>query len=114
MDVKLFEVRDAATFLPIMAIRLTSRNDAERYLLSRTGYGTTERAQERYVLVLRLAHGRGSFSFDPHDHGNARTLYTAHRYIIENWDSLESGQVVCVEHILGERPEPKPSERFDT
>ena len=112
MDVKLFEVRDVGTCMPIMAIRLTSSNEAERYLLSRTGYGTTERAQERYVLILRLASGRGSFSCDPHDHGGARTLYYAHKYIIEHWNSLESGQVICVEHILGERPEPKTSERF--
>lgn len=113
MDVKLFEIRDKGTFLPVMAVRLESRNEAERYLLSRTGYGATERAHGRYVLLLRLAAGRGSFSFDPHDHGGARTMYTAHKYIIENWSTLESGAVICVEHILGERPEPKTSERFD-
>ena len=112
MDVKLFEVRDSATFIPIMCVRLTSTNDDETYLLSRTGYGTTPRAQERYVLLLRLAGGRGQFTYDPND-GGARTMSTAHKYIIANWDSLVSGQVICVEHILGERPAPKRSERFD-
>jgi hypothetical protein len=41
-------------------------------------------------------------------------MYVAHKHISENFDRLESGSVVCVEHLLGERPEPKTSERLET
>lgn len=40
-------------------------------------------------------------------------MHTAHKYIEENWDALKDGDVVCVEHILGERETPKVSERAD-
>lgn len=114
MNVKLFEIRDKGTFMPVLAIQLTSRNDNETYLMSRSGYGTTPRAQERYILLMRMAGGSGRYSCDPYDHGGgSRTMTVAHDYIMKNWTTLESGTVVCVEHILGERPEPKTSERFD-
>lgn len=37
---------------------------------------------------------------------------TAHKWIIENWDELEHGQVVDVEFILGIASEPKIAERL--
>lgn len=50
---------------------------------------------------------------DPYAWGqNPRTKYVAHKYIIENWDKLSTGDVVYVETILGERDTPKVSERF--
>ena len=113
MEIKLFEVRDSGTFLPIMCVRLSGlANEQERYLLSRSGYGTTPRATEKYVLAMRLAGGNGRFSYDPHDHGPSRTMLVAHKHIINHWDQLTSGDVVCVEHILGERTTPKQSERI--
>ena len=39
-----------------------------------------------------------------------RTFHVAHQHILANFGTLEDGAVVCVEHILGERPEPKPTE----
>ena len=39
MQVKFFEVRDWRTFIPVMATRFEPRNEQERYLLSRAGYG---------------------------------------------------------------------------
>ena len=41
-----------------------------------------------------------------------RTMPTAHKWIIENWDELEHGQVVDVEFILGIASEPKIAERL--
>ena len=41
MQVKLFEVRDSATFIPAIAIKLSARNEAEHFLLFRSGYGNT-------------------------------------------------------------------------
>lgn len=39
MDIKLLEIRDRGTFMPTMAIRLRSRDEAELFLLRRAGYG---------------------------------------------------------------------------
>ena len=39
METKLFEIRDAATFIPIMAVRFTPAGEAEQFLLARAGYG---------------------------------------------------------------------------
>lgn len=43
--------------------------------------------------------------------GDHRTMPTAHQYIIDNWDNLESGALIDVEHILGLREAPKQSEQ---
>jgi hypothetical protein len=36
----------------------------------------------------------------------------AHHHIYEKWDSLEDGDVVDVEFILGETTKPKLSEKY--
>jgi hypothetical protein len=109
---KIFEVRDRMTFMPVLAVRLGSEGEAERYLLSRAGYGVTAADQARYVLLMRLGGGHGEFNCDPHEWSQAtRTIPMAHRYILEHWDELESGDVVDVEYICGETPMPKRSER---
>lgn len=39
-------------------------------------------------------------------------MVEAHRYIESYFDKLNSGDVIDVEHILGETKEPKVSERL--
>ena len=107
MDVKVFEVRDAATFIPVIAIHLHTRTSEEQYLLGRSGY---ENAED-YVLLSRL-NEQGPLTWDPYGHGtDARTLQVAHAYIQKNWNVLGSGDVVDVEYILGERDTVKESEQ---
>lgn len=116
MEVKLLEVRDAGTTIPVMATALIERGVEENWLLRRAGFGQHQIAHEnsrieRYVILCKLVDV--SAQYDPWSWNTpARTIPTAHRYIIENWDKLKSGDVVCVEHILGERSEPKVSERL--
>lgn len=115
MVTKTFEVRDRGTFIPVIAVKLRPACEGDRYLLARSGYGVSPDDQAEYVLLSRLAGGDGlKAETDPHSwYGGApvRTMLVAHQYIIDNFDKLESGQVVCVEHLVGERPEPKRSER---
>jgi hypothetical protein len=112
MICKTFEIRDRGTFIPVLAIKLEPGCEPDRYLLGRAGFGTTPEAQRAYVQVVRIAGGSGHSSCDPHDWpGGARSVPIAHQHIIEHFDSLESGAVVDVEFILGERAEPKRSER---
>lgn len=113
MDVKLFEIRDAATFIPVMAIRLRNRTPEEFFLLRRAGYGADQIGDgdaESYVILCKLD-GVEAY-YDSFNWPNQRTMGTAHRFIIEQWCGLKTGNVVDVEFILGERPEPKASERL--
>ena len=108
MESKTFEVRDAGTFIPCLAIRLNPVTDADFYLISRAGYGATVGDQKRYVLFGRLQ-AESEFQYDPFAWGN-RTMQTAHRYVVANFDKVESGEVVDVQFILSETSEPKLSE----
>lgn len=119
---KLFELRDSATFIPILAVRMEEipdqchgTTDAERYLMRRCGYpetGLLGFSEGPPSVVLQRADGSGKSTSDPYE-WHDRTFRTAHNYILENWDKLKDGQVICVEFILGERKEPKRSESFD-
>lgn len=111
MEVKLLEIRDKATFIPAMAVRLHSRDDAEFYLLRRAGYSEAQvqlEGVEPYIVLWRLEGGPAEY--DPYSWGN-RTMATAHQHIVDFWQRLESGDVVDVQYILGETKEAKKSER---
>jgi hypothetical protein len=111
MTTKTIEIRDRGTFIPALAIRLDPGSEADRYLLGRAGYGTSPETQKKYVTLMRINGGNGEAHCDPHDWpSGTRTFQVAHEYIIENFDALESGEVVDVEFILGETTAPKLSE----
>jgi hypothetical protein len=110
MEVKMLEIRDSATFIPVLCIRPVPDNEAQRYLLRRDGYSGSE--TERCIIVVK-AQCRGC-SYDPYDWPDSRTMQNAHYYIEHNWSELRDGDVVDVEFILGERTEKKRSERETT
>lgn len=128
MKVKLLEVRDAATFIPVFAFRARCDNleevhensdvlpeldkiSKQRYLLARCGYGTS-REEQRLVIVGQLNYP-GPVHYDPNKwEGSARTMPTAHEYIRDHFDELNDGDVVDVEFILEEKPTKKVSERI--
>ncbi len=110
MEVKLFEVRDIHTFIPVLAVKLDPTCKAEQYLLGRTGYGTTPKKQGGYVMLSQLAGGKGRASADPYNWGSTRTMAVAHNHINQNWGLLATGSVIDVEFILGESPVSKRSE----
>lgn len=116
MEIKLLEIRDRGTTVPAMAIRLLGRDEAERWLLDRAGYygpRAEPTAAEPYVLLTKLVDDLQTqyapFHWRP---AAARTMPVAHRHVIEHWREVSSGDVVDVEFILGERSEPKVSERL--
>ena len=112
MQVKLFEVRDEGTHIDVLVVRLEARSEQEAYLFSRSGYGPQPLGN--YTAVWRMDGGKGECTSDAFGHGNTRTLRDAHLYIEEHWDELESGAVICVEFLNGERTEPKTSDRYWT
>jgi hypothetical protein len=107
IETKLFEVRDADTFIACAALLISGSHAPEasrdEWLASRAGYG------EPMVIFGKL--GGGHFAYDPHHWIADRTMHVAHKYIRDNWPNLESGAVVDVEFILGYKKKPKETER---
>lgn len=114
MHTKLFEVRDKATFIPVMATRVAPLEGTstlpEVYLLRRAGFG------DPMVILCRLECSGvdNNATYDPYSWHGARTMGAAHVHIQKHWEELESGAVIDVEYILGETSKPKNSEALDT
>jgi len=131
MEVKLFEIRDAGTFMPVMAVKLAPRYELdmpnrenvthvyerELYLLRRAGYSAEQIdlnhqscASQPYIILCKLDGVEAQY--DPYGwQTRARTIPVAHAHMIEHWDSLASGDVIDVQYIVGETPAPKKSEQ---
>lgn len=106
MQTKLLEIRDVATMIPALAVRIEPENEAQEFLARRAGYG------EPYCLVmLTFLTGGRKAEYDPFNWGD-RTMTTAHQFIEQNWDALDDGAVIDVQFILGETVSPKVSERL--
>ena len=109
MTTKLFEIRDSGTLIPALAVQVgypqPGNTPAENWLLERAGYGRP------MVILTWFLMGSRNAEYDPFA-WNDRTMRTAHQYIEAHFDELESGAVICVEYILGERGTPKVSERL--
>lgn len=109
-EVKFFEVRDKGTLIPVVAVRMRSANPREAWLIRRAGFGP-----DGDVVLVRLecSGTNRNATYDPHAWltTGTRTLHVAHLFIRDNWQQLSSGDVVCVEYILGERDKPKETEQ---
>lgn len=88
MEVKVFELRDEGTAIPLMGARLYHGDDYAKmfWILESMSRSETTKPPDRAYPV-------------------------AHKYIIENWAKLKDGDVVDVQFILGETKAPKVSER---
>lgn len=111
VETKIFEIRDAATFIPAMAIRFVVDGNEfdqnqEDWLMRRAGY-----ARHEPYVVFGYATGE-SMTYDPFKQ-RSNTMRSSHRHIIENWDELENGDVIDVEYLQGIKTTPKESERND-
>lgn len=104
---KTFEIRDRSTFIPTLAVQLDPKNEQDRYLLARAGFGRLPTEQRQYIFLVHLEKPRAEW--DPIA-WNDRTMYTAHQHIVEWWADLNSGDVIDVEYLLKESESPKRSE----
>lgn len=112
MIAKLFEVRDRGTFMPVLAVQLLPSNEADRYLLGRSGYTLLAETQANYVVLSKIDGGEDRhMNYDPYA-WKTETLRQAHRYISSKFGDLESGSVIDVEFITGRTTELKISERL--
>lgn len=118
MQIKILEVRDAGTFIPVLCVDMNPRLDAltqqsagqraQLYYLRRCGYPCDGRPN---IAITNLNMDGGRAWNDPYAWPN-RTMATAHHYIIERWPELRDGDVVDVQFILGETHAAKVSERL--
>lgn len=113
METKVFEIRDRATFMPVLAIRLQINpgSSNEEWLLWRAGYSHEDIETGCFVLLTTLNGGKGRSTCDPY-YWSSSTLTPAHAYIAKHWDQLEPGQVIDAEFIRGESATPRTSERL--
>lgn len=110
MEVKLIELRDRATFIPMVAMKLEPRSESERWLAARAGFGSLPDQQRQYVFLGRLDCSV-PMQCDPYGWPESRTYMQAHVWLINHWDEIESGSVLDVEFILGESDTKKMTER---
>lgn len=118
MQVKMFEVRDRMTFIPVIAVRagrgqFPDVRDSERYLMAREGFGVLVEQQARHVILIKNFGALGkAYSSPAHWGQNERTMTVAHCHIAKNWDELSTGDVIDVEFVLGETEQAKTSEQL--
>ncbi len=111
LTVKVLEVRDEATFISVMAIKMVTDDPVQAYYVhGRAGYGPTS------GTVILVILGNVKATNDPYDWAalgmGPRTMSVAHQWIESRFDSLKDGDVIDVSFILGETKEIKTSERF--
>ena len=107
MIAKLFEVRDRMTFIPILAVKLTSKQMAENYLLNRAGFRLAHK-HKPFILVTRLTGNMTAYA--PYQWGD-NTMTTIHEHLVKNFSKCKSGDVLDCEFIRGEKDTIKESER---
>ncbi len=105
-EIKYFEVRDRMTTVSAMCVQMDLKRLADRdYKIARhAGYSA-----DINCILFHPMH-ENKINYDQYEWGGARTYVVAHNYIIENWDTLKSGDIVDVEFILGERDKPKETD----
>lgn len=111
MKTKLLELRDRATFIPLLCVDMNPENDEQRYLLRRVGYPCDGKPN---IAICHAGASGEKLWNDPYGWNGSRTYPAAHHYIIEHWNSLNDGDVIDVEYILGESTEKKLSEKVTT
>jgi len=121
---KYLEVRDAGTFIPVVAflpyevsfagLSEFALSDPARcrvidYGLGRSGWPTVYQSAPPAIVVVRL--DNVAAKSDPYEWpGGSRTMQAAHEEIRRRWGELRSGDVIDVEFFLGEKPTRKVSE----
>lgn len=95
MEIKVLEVRDEATCIPVLAIKMVAANPVEAKFLRRYGYPTDGSA------VVWMHMSDQSASVDPYAWRD-RTRAASHNFIYDHFDELENGDVVDVRVILKE------------
>lgn len=104
-NIRIVEIRDRATCIVAMAIRMIP-NAQERFLFNQIGYRSYSHPT---IILMSLEAPWCAARY--HDEWSrlrigGRSFEVAHKWIEENFDSIEPCQVIDVEFILKEVDEP--------
>jgi|WetSurMetagenome_2_1015567.scaffolds.fasta_scaffold437084_2 hypothetical protein len=110
METKLFEMRAAATNIPVLAVRLNPTNAKDTWLLGRAGYGMHGYSQAKYIMVMKLE-GEPDASTQEYSH-ESHAMQVTQKYLNEHFDDLESGAVIDTQFIEGKTFTPVESDMF--
>lgn len=110
VNAKFLEIRDRATCIPVLAIKTSPKlsdqptvdDVIESKYFRRAGY------DEFTIILIKLSTAESHY--DCYEWSSQYTLGTAHKYIRDNYDSLENLQVIDCEVIRGEKKKPSESE----
>lgn len=106
-NIKIVEIRDRATFIPAMAIKLLPNNIDENFLFKSIGYWSSKPC----ILLIPLEAPWSSARCSNECRVVGRSMHEAHKWIESNWDSIVNCQVIDVEYILKEVEKPCDSVR---
>ena len=98
LETKIFEIRDDATCIPVLATKMIGKTERQKKLLRRVGFDEYPLIQVTHIED----HQSSWYAFDWPN----RTMNAAHREIQEKFDDLRDGQVIDVRVYLGEQAEP--------
>ena len=102
-NIKTVEIRDRATYIPAFAIRMWGSDVKELFLFKSCGYGIMGSC---VMLIPLQAPWLSARCSDEQKNMNGRTIAEAHKWIEKNFSSINNGDVVDVEFILGEKDKP--------
>lgn len=115
MNLKFLELRDRATRIPIFAFATEPYAGAidriykkEHWLLRCAGFDCTH----PMVIIGRIdcsSSLNSHCTYDPTMHGD-RTFKVAHDFLEAHWEQIQSGDVIDVEFLLGEKDQPCKSD----
>lgn len=110
-NIKVVEIRDRATLIPALAIKMRASDAHELFLFMHAGYPI---CSEPCVLLISIeAPCHSARCSDEWGERSARTMTTAHKWIQNHFDEIKSGQVIDVEFILKEKEKPCLSFMFE-
>ena len=103
MLIKFLEIRDKATCIPVIAIKMLADTEIQHKYLWRCGYPLDGSG----IVLMKLEDQKATS--DPCEWGG-RTMPIAHEYILKNFNTLKDGDVIDVRIYLGEAKTPAAAE----
>lgn len=102
-NIKIVEIRDRATLIVALLLRMIPDGAREKFLFNESGYRDCN-----YSSILFISLSSPSFSARHSDDWPSvgRTFHVAHKWIEEHFDEIKDNQVIDVEFILNEVDKP--------
>lgn len=105
---KMIEIRDRGTCIAALALQMLPADATDARFMRHCGF-----PEDGSSVILMSLYDQAATN-DPYSWSylgkGSRTFQIAHDYILNHWGEITHGQVVDVEHVLGEKATPKTAE----